>query len=119
MRSKSAIVKFLTTVLSILVYTNCYSQFDEDEIRDFNRYAHFGLSTFEWISIAVGIVLLLIYREVKTKNKSFATILAVIGVIAIIPLVLVILALAQKAIGYAIALAVVVGALYFLFGNKK
>jgi hypothetical protein len=92
---------------------------DDDDIRDFNRYAHFGLSSSEWMSIIIGIVLILIAREIKEKQKGVSTVLFVIGGLASIPLLLVILALAQKAIGYALALALVVGTLYFLFGKKS
>lgn len=92
---------------------------DDDDIRDFNRYAHFGLSSFEWGSIIVGIVLILIAREIREKQKGASSVLFVIGGLAILPLLLVVLALAQKAIGYAIALALVVGALYYLFGKKS
>lgn len=120
-------MKYLSFILLVFLSSiNVFSQrvgadeyLDDDDIRDFNRYAHFGLSSFEWCSIVVGIVLILIAREIREKQKGVSTVLFIIGGLASIPLLLVILALAQKAIGYAIALAVVVGALYYLFGKKS
>ena len=92
---------------------------DEEDIKDFERYAHLGLSKGEIISIIVGIVLLLVAKSMTDKNPNLRIGLGCVGVLCALPLVLVILAVAQKAIGYAIILAIVVGGLYFLFGQNK
>ena len=93
--------------------------YDEDEIKDFNRYAHFGLSTAEWWSVAIGIILILIAREIREKQKGFSTALYIIGFPAVCPLILVILAVAQKLLGLALMLGTIVGVLYLLFGKKS
>lgn len=122
---KKSVIKFSFSLIFILLYLISPAQrmsvddyTDEEDVKDFNRYAHLGLSTFEWWSIVIGIVLILIAREINNNQKGISTLLFVIGGLAVLPLVLVILALAQKAIGYGIALAAILAVLYFLFGKK-
>jgi hypothetical protein len=92
---------------------------DEEDTKDFERYAHLGLTKGEIISIIAGIILLLIAKNMTDKNPNLRIFLGCIGFLCALPLLLVILAVAQKAIGYAIILALVVGGLYFLFGQNK
>ena len=91
---------------------------DEEDIREFNRYAHFKLTTFEWWSIVIGVVLIIIAKGLKENNKSGSTPLFIIGGLAVLPLVLVILSIAQKIIGYGLVLGAIIAVLYFLFGKK-
>jgi uncharacterized Tic20 family protein len=121
-RLKQLLFIFTTFCIPVLIWgqrLGADEYMDEEDIEDFNRYAHFQLSSFEWWSIVVGVILIFIAREIGEKQKGVSTVLYIIGGLASLPLVLVILALAQKAIGYALALAIVVGALYFLFGKKS
>lgn len=100
------------------VYSQGYDGYmDEEDRADFERYAHFGLSTFEKISIAVGIVLLLIAFNAKL-NEKFKFGIGCIGLLAAIPLVLVVLAVAQKALYYVLITAAIVGGLWYLFSGK-
>lgn len=96
-----------------------YDYTDEEYIEKYERYARLDLSKGEIISIVVGIVLLLVAKNMTDKNQKFRIGLGCIGFLSAAPLVLVILAIAQKAIGYAVILAIVVGGLYYLFGQKK
>lgn len=126
-KKRSKLLITLTfTIVAILIsnlvsaqraYVDDYA--DEDDIRDFDRYAHFGLTTFEWWSIVIGVILILMARGLKENQKSGSTPLFIIGGLAVLPLVLVILAIAQKVIGYGLALAAILGVLYFLFGKKS
>lgn len=118
----------LTTALftAMLLVTDClYAQrggddyMDEEDVRDFQRYAHGGLSKFETISIVVGIVLLLIAKSMRENNHSFSNVVGIIGCLAILPLVLVLLAVLQKVIGYAIVAVLIIGGLVYLFGSKQ
>lgn len=92
---------------------------DDEDTENFERYAHFGLSKGEIISIFIGIILLLIAKSMTEKNQNLRFGLGCVGVLCALPLVLVILAVAQKAIGYAVILALVVGGLYLLFGQNR
>jgi hypothetical protein len=111
-------MKFSSTTLLILLYTNCYAQFEADEIQSFNKFAHLRLSSNEWWSIVVGIILFLIAREIREKQKWISTGLFIIGFIALVPLIIVILAVAQKLLGYAFILGIILGVLYLLFVKK-
>ncbi len=92
---------------------------DEDDVKQFERYAHLGLSKGEILSIVVGVVLLLIAKNLSSENEKIGTGLGCLGALCVLPLVLVILAVAQKVIAYGVILAVIVGALYFLFGKNE
>lgn len=108
----------LFTMITIPLFAERYYEADEEDVASFNKYAHLNLSTYEWISIVIGIVLLLVYKTMRDQGKSGANAIGCIGILAALPLVLIVLALAQKVIGYGIILAIVVGGLYFLFGKK-
>jgi hypothetical protein len=113
---------FLTTFLlttSDLLAQRGYEDYDEEDVRDFERYAHLNLSSFEWICIAVGIILLLIAKSIRDQNKKTSNVFGCLGAVAALPLLMVLLAVAQKAIGYVIILVLIVGGLYYLFGNKS
>jgi hypothetical protein len=92
---------------------------DIEDIKDFERYAHLGLSKAEIISIVIGLILLLMAKNMNISNKTIEISLICIGLLCSIPLVLVILAIAQKIIGYAIILGLILGGLYLLFGYNK
>jgi hypothetical protein len=92
---------------------------DEEDVRDFQRYAHGGLSKFETISIVVGIVLLLIAKSIRENNRSTSNVIGIIGCLAILPLILVLLAVIQKAIGYTIIAVLIIGGLVYLIGRKS
>jgi len=110
------------SIYSILAYSQMGYEYtpDEEDVQDFQRYAHLNLSKGEVISIIVGIVLLLIAKNIldTEKESNVGKGLGCAGFICLIPLILVILAVAQKLIGYAIILAIIIGGLYLLFGKK-
>lgn len=118
-------IKLFSTVILTVISISVFAQrgyddyMDEEYNEDFERYAHLGLSMGEIISIIAGIILLLIAKNMTDKNPSLRIGLGCIGFLCAIPLILVILAISQKAIGYAIILAFVVGGLYFLFKQNK
>lgn len=116
--NKYSLLAFVSIIISTPLFADRYYDADEEDIANFNKYAHLNLSTFEWVSIVVGIVLLLIYKNMRDEGKSGANAIGCIGILAALPLVLIVLALAQKVIGYGIILAIVVGGIYFLFGKK-
>lgn len=106
-------------LIPIISKAQRYDDYMDDEDRaDFERYAHLGLSNFEKISIAVGIVLLLIAFNAKLNEKLKIGI-GCIGILASLPLAMVILAVASKALSYALIGALIIGGLWFLFGRKK
>jgi hypothetical protein len=109
----------IASSFSLLAQRGYDDYMDEEDTKDFERYAHLGLSKGEITSIIIGIVLLLIAKNMTDRNPNLRLGLGCVGVLCALPLVLVILAVAQKAIGYAIILALVVGGLYFLFGQNK
>ena len=115
---KNPLLAFVSLIITMPLYAERYYDADEDDVASFNKYAHLNLSSYEWISIVIGIVLLLVYKTMRDEGKSGANAIGCIGVLAALPLVLIVLALAQKVIGYGIILAIVVGGLYFLFGKK-
>lgn len=115
---KNPLLTFISLIITMPLYAERYYDADEDDVASFNKYAHLNLSSYEWISIVIGIVLLLVYKTMRDEGKSGAKAIGCIGVLAASPLVLIVLALAQKVIGYGTILAIVVGGLYFLFGKK-
>lgn len=115
---KNPLLAFVSLIITMPLYAERYYDADEDDVASFNKYAHLNLSSYEWISIVIGIVLLLVYKTMRDEGKSGANAIGCIGILAALPLVLIVLALAQKVIGYGIILAIVVGGLYFLFGKK-
>lgn len=92
--------------------------YDSEAAAEHNRYAHLGLSTGEWISIIIGIVCMLIARNIQDSNKGASKVFWVIGGLASIPLLLVITAVVGKLLGYALILATIIGILYALFNQK-
>lgn len=95
---------------------------DEEEIIDFEKYAQLDLSKVEIISIVIGIILLLVTKKMidkDSKSQIGVGLIGCIGVLCAFPLILVILAVAKKAIEYTIILAVVIGGLYLLFSQKE
>lgn len=111
-----SIVIFLA--LSIISSAQRYDDYmDEEERADFERYAHLGLSNFEKISIAVGIVLLLIAFNAK-MNEKLKMGIGCVGILAALPLAMVLLAVASKAVSYALIVAAIIGGLWYLFSGK-
>jgi hypothetical protein len=115
---------YLTTTL--LVYSiSMFAQYGnddyehEDDNNDFERYAHLGLSKEEIISIIIGIILLLIAKYMSEKYSILRMITGFAGFLCILPIIMVILAVTQKVITYAVILAIIVGIIYFLFRSKK
>jgi hypothetical protein len=116
---------YILIIFFIFLNHNLFSQrggadewYDSEAASEQNRYAHLGLSTGEWISIIVGIVCLLIARNIKDSNKGASKVFWVIGGLASIPMLLVITAVVGKLLGYALILATIIGILYALFNQK-
>ena len=108
----------LQLFLSVVTFAQRYDDYaDEEDRRDFERYVHMNLSNFEIASIAVGIILLLIVFNANLNNK-LKTGIGCVAVLALLPLLLVVLAVAQKIFFYGVILAIIVGGLWFLFGRK-
>lgn len=114
----SIIIFTLSNLFPIISFAQRYDDYMDDEDRaDFERYAHLGLSNFEKISIAVGIVLLLIAFNAK-MNEKLKVGIGCIGILASLPLAMVILAVATKAVSYALIGAAIIGGLWYLFSGK-
>jgi hypothetical protein len=113
------------TILLLFVTSISFCQrgydvdYESDDISDFQRYAHFRLSGGEFLAIVIGIILLLIAKNMTDINTNLRRGVGCLGLICSLPLILVILALTQKAMGYALVLAIVVGGLYYLFNQDN
>lgn len=106
--------------LSLLSSPVLFAQdYDADEIRDFERYAHVGLSKGEIISIVVGVVLVLVAKSIRDNNQQASNVVGCLGILAGFPLLMVLLAVAQKVLAYGLVLALIVGGIYFLLGKKS
>lgn len=119
MKRLKALCLFTITLISNNLLAQRYSyEADHDDVELFNKYSHLNLPTHEWVMIGIGIVLLLVHKNMKEEGKSGANAVGCLGIIAALPLILIIIAVAQKAIGYGILLAAIVGVLYLVFKNK-
>ena len=112
---------FISMMYSISIFAQIGTNdiYDSEDSNRMERYAHFGLSTGETVSIVIGIILLLIAKNMTDKSSNLKTGLGCVGIVCAFPLVFVVLAVAQKTIGYASVLVIVGGGLYFLFGKNK
>jgi hypothetical protein len=113
----------MLTIYSVLLFAQRFRGYDDDrdaeDIKEFQRYAHLGLSKGEITAIVIGIVLLFIAQNIGDKNPNLNTGLQWVGFLCMLPLLMVILAVAQKVITYGVILACILGGLYFLFGQGK
>jgi hypothetical protein len=118
---RAALLFTVMTLVTPLLYAQrgVDDYMDEDDVREFERHAHLNLSTFEWVSILVGVGLLFAAKSIRDKNTGASNVLGCLGILGALPLVLVILAVAQKAVTYGIILALIIGGLYLLFGRKS
>lgn len=120
MKSIALYICSLFLVVSLLLSSSIFAsdRFSDDpsvdQILENERYARLDLTGLEWTSIVVGIILIVMGREFKSQNNKLGTPLVIAGALFSIPLLLVIVTLFLKAIGYAIALGVAIFVIYTL-----
>ena len=123
MKSIALYICSLFLVVSLLVSSSIFASDrfsddpDVDQILENERYARLDLTGLEWISIVVGILLIVIGRELRSQNSKVGTPLLVVGGLLCIPLLLIIGTLFFKIVGYAIAFGVIVYVVYALLKN--
>ena len=91
---------------------------DKESTGDFVEYVHFCFSKSGIISIIIGLFLLLIAKNIQNKNSILRMGLGCFGVLCILPLILLILVIAQKLLGYAIIIAMIVGIYHIVKQDK-
>lgn len=124
MNKKGIITSILLTCFLLPVYL--YGQMDywldepdPDREKEFNRYAHLGLTTVEWLLIIIGLILILIAKKISNDHERISTVFYYVGGFACLPLIMIIISLAQKVLEYAFFLALILGLLYFIYRDKS